>query len=136
RTFLLGETTWGEQVQTSFEHVFNGHSFVSGCSGCGKTCFACALLESLLKRLPKKRRGFGLVDPKGDLFMGALFLLARRLKELHDSDPEEAKELRRRIVIVDFGSRDPLTSYNLLARPADVESDFFTFSRTEMLLDL
>src|SRR5206468_10074935 len=78
----------------------------------------------------------GLVDPKGDAFVGALALLALRLKEISTSDCEAARNLRRRIVIYDFADSNLISGYNVLARWKGVEPDFFASSRAELLLDL
>src|SRR5438128_5229530 len=80
--------------------------------------------------------GFGVLDAKSDLFQGALFLLERRLEYLTRDDPTAAQELRRRIVIIDFSSRDPVSSYNILARWPNTEPGFFALNRADLLLDL
>src|SRR2546427_11364517 len=80
--------------------------------------------------------GFGVIDAKSDLFQGALFLLERRLEHLTRDDPTAAQELRRRIVIIDFSSRDPVSSYNVLARWPNTQPDFFALNRADLLLDL
>jgi hypothetical protein len=105
------------------------HSLVSGASGSGKTTFVLdkqkALLESPL--------GFGIIDPKADLVNGCLYLIGRRLAELERT---EARDLRRRIVFLDFSSRDPISPYNIFARWPGADPDFFAGSRTDLLLEL
>src|SRR5438128_7113462 len=80
--------------------------------------------------------GFGTLDAKRDLFLGELYLLQRRLEHLAGVDPQAATELRRRVVIHDFASRDPVSSSNILARWPGAEPDFFAWNRADLLLDL
>jgi hypothetical protein len=75
-------------------------------------------------------------DAKGDLFHGTLFLIANRLQELQRAHPHAVRELRRRMVIIDFSSRDPMTPYNILALWPGIEPDFFAANRTDVLMDL
>src|SRR4029077_18911036 len=70
---------------------------------------------------------------KGELFERALYLLTRRLEEL---DGPEREALRERIVIIDFSSREAVSSYNILARWPYTEPDFFVTSRLETLREL
>ncbi|MBI4444315.1 MAG: hypothetical protein HY645_00280 [Acidobacteria bacterium] len=99
--------------------------------------FALGILEQLIALLPFERGiGLGVIDPKADLFLGALFLLQKRLEQLARQDPQAAKELRRRIVIYDFSARSAVSSYNILARWPDAEADFFAANRADLLLDL
>jgi hypothetical protein len=77
--------------------------------------------------------GCCVLDPKGETFAGALHLLKQRIADLGKA---EARELRRRVVVIDFSLRDPLSSYNILARWPNSEADFFAGSRADLLLDL
>lgn len=133
---LIGETLWGAPVSVPLDQILRAYSLVTGGTGSGKTCFALSILRAIIDGVSSGGAAFGVLDPKGDLFHGTLFLLAHRLIELSQRDPVAAKELRRRIVIYDFGSRDPVSSYNILARWPDSEADFFASNRAEMLLDL
>jgi len=133
---LLGHTPWSTPVRMPLEEIVRAYSLVTGGTGSGKTCFALTILKAIIDSLPSNSSGFGILDPKGDLFHGSLFLLLQRLNSLNQTDPPAAKELRRRIVIYDFGSRDPVSSYNILARWPDTEAEFFASNRAEMLLDL
>jgi hypothetical protein len=133
---LIGETQWGAPVRVPLEQFTKAYSLVTGGTGSGKTCFALNLAKAIFDRLPVSKAGFGVLDPKGDLFAGALFLLMARLHELDAKEPQAAEELRRRVVIYDFGCYDPLSSYNVLAPWPDVEAEFFASNRAEMLLDL
>ena len=82
--------------------------------GSGKTFFACLIIEAMIQRLPGLRSmSFGLLDPKGELFDRALYLLARRIEALQGAEREA---LLNRIVIIDFSSREALSSYNILSR--------------------
>src|SRR5207253_5782083 len=63
----------------------------------------------------------------------ALYLLARRIEALQG---EAREELLRRIVIIDFSSREALSSYNILSRWPYTERDFFVTSRLEPLREL
>ena len=133
----LGETMWGKTVVVPVEDILRSHSLITGGTGSGKTMLALLIIRAILETPPQSRNvGFGLVDPKGDLFSGTLFLLAKRLEDLGRHNPDAARELRRRIVIYDFSSPDPLSSYNILSRWPDAEPDFFAGSRSDLLLDL
>jgi len=80
--------------------------------------------------------GFGVLDAKGEMFLGALWLLQTRLEELARTNPEADEALRQRIIILDFSSRDPLSAYNLLARPGASDPEFFALSRADLVMDL
>lgn len=71
--------------------------------------------------------------PKGNYSDRALYLLSRRVEEVHG---EERQALLRRIVIIDFSSREALSSYNILSRWPYTEPDFFVTSRLETLREL
>ena len=89
------------------------------------------ILEAIVERLPELRSvGFGVLDAKGELFDRALYLLARRLEQL---EGEAREQLLRRIVIIDFSSREAVSSYNILSRWPYTERDFFVTSRLETL---
>jgi hypothetical protein len=134
---LIGNATWGTPIRLPVDQVLKGHSLITGGSGSGKTCYALGILNAVIDgHTSGTQFGFGVLDPKGDLFNGTLFLLDRRLKVLRKSNPVAAEELQRRIVIVDFGAQDPLASYNILFRSPDTDPDFFASNRAEMLLEL
>src|SRR5437899_10707058 len=76
---------------------------------------------------------FGVVDANEELSERALYLLAARLKELQG---EEREALARRIVVIDFSSREAVSPYNILARWPYTDQDFFVTSRLETLREL
>jgi hypothetical protein len=80
--------------------------------------------------------GFGILDAKGELFSGSLLLIKRQLEVLSKVDSEAARALRRRIDIIDFSSRDPLSPYNILATWPGADLEFFALSRADLILDL
>jgi hypothetical protein len=130
----LGKTDWGELVSVACADVLASFAHVGGGTGTGKTVFALLILWVLIRW--SKPVSIIIADPKGDLFSGMLFLLAERLAELGKTDSAAARELRRRIVILDFATSDPASSYNLNIRWRDADPDFFAASRTELLLSL
>jgi len=133
----LGENAWGQVVVVPLDELTRAFGMVTGGTGSGKSMFALLILKALIAAAPgAQRRGWGVVDAKGDLYQGALYLLQERLTQLSRTDPAAADALRRRIVIFDFSSRDPLSSYNILARWPDAEPDFFASNRADLLLDL
>jgi hypothetical protein len=134
----LGETSWKAPVTLPVAEVSGSHGLFTGGSGAGKTLACLLVIEALVNLLPQtKNIGFGVVDvAKPDLFLGTMALLAKRLAYLSARDPEAADELRRRIVIVDFSSRDPISPYNILAHWPNADPDFFASSRADLLLDL
>jgi hypothetical protein len=131
---FLGESPSGEKVSIPMSDVLNSHAMVTGGTGSGETRFALLILKSVIGLLPGDRTvGCCVLDPKGETFAGALYLLKQRIGELGKA---EARELRRRIVVIDFSLRDPVSSYNILARWPNAEADFFAGSRADLLLDL
>src|SRR5207245_4954416 len=68
-----------------------------------------------------------------ELFDRALFLLAARLKQL---EGREQEALLKKIVIIDFSSREAVSSYNILSPWPYVEKDFFVTGRLETLREL
>lgn len=133
----LGVASWNETVRVPLAELLGGHGLVTGGTGSGKTRFALLLVKALLGCIRDKRAaGFGVIDPKGDLFQGVLYLVGKLLAELTTSDPAAAEDLRRRIVICDFAARDPVSPYNILARWPNTEPDFFAATRADLLIDL
>ena len=133
-TLPMGCLDGGETVAVPMSEFVRSHAFVSGASGSGKTTFVCDKERSLLGLIPQTRgMGFGVLDAKQDLFDGTLWLIARRLAELERPD---ARELRRRIVVLDFSMRDPVSAYNILSRWPGADPEFFAQSRADLLLEL
>jgi hypothetical protein len=133
-TVNLGETVWGEPVVVPLTELVKACGIATGGMGSGKTMAACLILESMIARLPDLRSmAFGVLDAKGELFDRAMYLLARRLEEL---DGEAREALMSRIVIIDFSSRQAVSSYNILSRWPYTEPDFFVTSRLETLREL
>ena len=132
----FGETLSGEPVQVPLREVVSSHSLISGATGSGKTMFCLGVIEALIEAAANGAHGFGVLDAKGDLFQGSLFLLDKKIRELSQQGPKAARQLRRRIAIYDFSSRDPVSSYNILARWPNAEGDFFALNRADLLLDL
>jgi hypothetical protein len=130
----MGRTEWGEEIAMPLPEFLRSHAFVSGGSGSGKTCFVLGREESVLERVSETRAmGFGVLDAKQDLFDGTLWLVGRRLAAL---DRQAARDLRRRIVVIDFSLRDPISPYNILARWPGADAEFFAQSRADLLLEL
>jgi hypothetical protein len=134
RKVILGRTEWGETVSVPIAELTSGHGLITGGTGSGKTRFALGIIRALLMQSPPV--GFGILDPKGDIFVGTLALLARRVKDLEASDTTLADEVRQRIVILDVPARDPVSPYNILAKGPHAELGYFAESRAELLLDL
>ena len=130
----LGKTDWGEPVSVPLGEFVGACGLTTGGMGSGKSMFACLPISTLIRLLPGlKTMSFGVLDAKGELFDRSLFLLGRRLAEL---DGPEREELRERIVVIDFSSRDALSPYNILARWPYTDIDFFVTSRLETLREL
>jgi hypothetical protein len=134
---LLGRTNWGEEVSVPATYMLAAHSLVTGGTGAGKTRFTLLIIKALINRISDGEDiGCGVVDPKGDLFAGTLQFLCERIHNLSQTNPDAAEALRRRVVILDFASRDPVSPYNILARWPSAEPGFFAASRADLLLDL
>jgi hypothetical protein len=130
----LGVTEWGEPVVVPLRELVKACGIMTGGMGSGKTMAACLILEAIIARLPELRSmAFGLVDPKGELFDRALWLLAARLEAL---DGPAREELLKRIVVIDFSARRAVSSYNVLSRWPHTEPSFFVTSRLETLREL
>jgi hypothetical protein len=130
----LGDTEWGEPVIVPLMELVKACSIMTGGMGSGKTMAACLILDAMIAQLPELRSmAFGLVDPKGEAFDRALYLLAARLESL---DERAREELLQRIVIIDFSARQAVSSYNILSRWPSTEPDFFVTSRLETLREL
>jgi hypothetical protein len=86
----LGETMWGEPVEVPLRDLVRASGMITGGAGSGKSMTACAILETLIERLPQLRSvGLGVLDAKGELFDRAAFLLAARLRELEGQAQED-----------------------------------------------
>jgi hypothetical protein len=130
----MGRADWGGDVAMPVPEFMRSHALVSGGSGSGKTTFAGDKERSLLGLFPHTRGvGLGLLDGKKELFDATLFLIGLRLVELGRA---AARDLRRRIEVVDFSSRDPISPYNILARWPGADPEFFAQSRADLLLEL
>ena len=130
----LGKTDWGEEVHVPLREFVGACGLTTGGMGSGKTMFALLPIATLIQLLPgNKTMSFGVLDAKGELFDRALYLLSTRLAELKG---REREELRERIVVIDFSSREALSPYNILARWPYTDVDFFVTSRLETLREL
>src|SRR6266566_4298938 len=130
----LGTTTWDEPVAVPLLELVKACGLTTGGMGSGKTMFALLPIRAIIGLLPGLRTmSFGVLDAKGELFERMLYLLATRLEELQGAEREA---LLRRIVIIDFSSREALSSYNILSCWAYTEPDFFVTSRLETLREL
>lgn len=128
----LGDTEWGQPLRLSLSRLIQGHSFITGGTGSGKTMAAGLLIEALL-RAEGQDISFGVLDAKGELFARTLYLIAARLQGLPDA---QAQRLKGRIVIIDLSSADPVSSYNIAAPWAGSDLDFFAQSRVDTLQEL
>jgi hypothetical protein len=136
---VLGETLWRQSVNLPVDALVKAHSIITGGSGSGKTMTMLTILDAMLAAIVDAIRagrsteipfGVGLLDPKTEAFTRAIYLIGRRLAKL---PPEQAEQLRQRIVIIDLAAGDPLTSYNI-ARPwTGSDLDFFATSRVETM---
>jgi len=130
----MGRAEWGSDVAMPIPEFMRSHAFVSGGSGSGKTTFVSDKERSLLGLFPHTHGvGFGVLDAKQDLFDATLFLVGRRFAGL---ERPAARDLRRRVVVVDFSLRDPISPYNILARWPGADPEFFAQSRADLLLEL
>ena len=130
----LGKTPWGEPVVVPLLDLVKACGLTTGGMGAGKTMFAMLPIMEMIRLLPGlKNMSFGVLDAKGELFERALYLLGKRLAELRG---EAREELARRIVVIDFSSREAVSPYNILARWPYTDQDFFVTSRLETLREL
>ena len=133
-TVHFGTTAWGQEVRVPLADLVRAVGLVTGGMGAGKTMAALLILERIVRLLPQERSvSFGVIDPKGELFERALWLLAWRLNQLPRRQQEE---LLDRVVVIDFASREALSSYNILAQWPHAEEDYFITNRLETLRDL
>ena len=131
----LGTTEWQASVDVPPLELLRAHGLVTGGTGAGKSMFGLLIIKHLIEQASEKC-GFGVLDAKGELFLGTLWLLKERLEELARTNPQAARALRRRIVICDFSSRDPVSPYNILARGSASDPEFFALSRADLIMDL
>src|SRR6266852_708537 len=130
----VGETMWKEPVIIPLLDFVKACGLTTGGMGAGKTMFAMLPIAKMISLLPGlTNMSFGVLDAKGELFERALYLLSARLAELHG---REREALARRIVVIDFSSREAVSPYNILARWAYTDADFFVTSRLETLQEL
>ena len=130
----VGKTMWGEPVNVPLLDLVKACGLTTGGMGAGKTMFAMLPIAEMIRLLPGlKNMSFGVLDAKGELFERALYLLGARLAELRG---EEREALARRIVVIDFSSREAVSPYNILARWPYTDGDFFVTSRLETLREL
>src|SRR5437867_9264413 len=127
---LLGETEWRTPVRIPVEYLASAHSIITGGTGSGKTMAALLLIDAIL-RAPEF--SFGVLDAKGELFERTLYLISQTLDELPQV---EAQRLADRVVVVDFSSPDPLTSYNIASAWSGSDLDFFATSRVGTFQEL
>ena len=130
----VGETMWKEPVIIPLMDFVKACGLTTGGMGAGKTMFAMLPIAEIIRLLPGlTNMSFGVLDAKGELFERALYLLSARLAELHG---QEREALARRIVVIDFSSREAVSPYNILARWPYTDADFFVTSRLETLQEL
>src|SRR5947208_6137562 len=99
----LGTTAWDETVAVPLLELVKACGLTTGGMGSGKTMFALLPIAALLERLPElSTMGFGVFDAKGELFDRALYLVSARAAQLKG---REREEFLRRVVVIDFSSR-------------------------------
>ena len=136
-TVTLGTTATGQPVRIPLSEITASMGLFTGATGTGKSSVALLICQAVLQSLLNSRSlGLGVLDPKGELFYGVLFLLTQILTALDRSDPEAAADLRSRVVIVDFAADDPVSPYNIVYPGVGVEPDVFADNRADLLLDL
>src|ERR1041384_5269448 len=135
---LLGWTEWGQAVILQLSLFLGGHGMVTGATGSGKTVACLIIIAKLLELMPQTPGiGFGIIDAlKSELYYGVLYLLKKLLVHLSRHDPEAAEQLRERIFIFDPTLTDPVSSYNPLARPADIDPELFAWNRADSFAGL
>src|SRR5713101_1423340 len=130
----VGKTLWGEPVIVPLLDLVKACGLTTGGMGSGKTMFAMLPIAEMIRLLPGlKNMSFGVLDAKGELFERALYLLGERLAQLRG---REREALARRIVVIDFSSREAVSPYNILAGWPYTDQDFFVTSRLETLREL
>jgi len=134
----VGETDGGQEISLPLPDLVRLHALITGGSGSGKTMAMLLIVNAMLACSEDFRFGCALIDgAKSDLFLGALYLVKRRLEELASADRAAASRLRRRVRIIDFaGPPATITPFNLLARWPDADPDAFAAHQVELLLDL
>src|SRR5213080_1142163 len=130
----LGTTAWDETVSVPLLELVKACGLTTGGMGSGKTMFALLPIRAIIGLLPGLRTmSFGVLDAKGELFERTLYLLAVRLQELQGAEREA---LLRRIMVIDFSSREAISPYNILSRWPYTDPDFFVTNRFETLREL
>src|SRR6202034_1172566 len=87
---MLGKTPWGEKISVPASEVLKSFAMVTGGTGAGKTRFGLLILKSLIAMLPQtEAMGCCSLDPKGETFAGALWLLKQRIGELGKAEARE-----------------------------------------------
>ncbi len=129
---LLGETDTGQAVKIPLALLTSAYGIITGGTGSGKTMSAMPLVEAILAA-SEADMSFGVVDAKGELFERTLYFVLRAIESLA---PEAAERLRERLVIVDLGVNDPVTSLNIAAPWSAADLDYFATSRMETLQEL
>src|SRR5229473_1052143 len=130
----VGETMWKEPVIIPLLDFVKACGLTTGGMGAGKTMFAMLPIAQMIRLLPGiTNMSFGVLDAKGELFERALYLLSARLAQLRGAEREA---LARRIVVIDFSSREAVSPYNILAGWPYTDQDFFVTSRLETLREL
>lgn len=96
------------------------HFYIVGASGMGKT----KLLEALILQDAKQGRGFGVIDPHGDLIEDIKIHLAYNPGPKDQRDAEQrAKFLMERIVLIDPTDKDQTACFNPLEPTPGVRPD-------------
>lgn len=130
----VGDTAWGDCVSVPLSELVRSCGVMTGGMGSGKTMAACTVAKAIIEQLPELDSvGFGVLDPKGELYDTVLYLVAERLQKL---DGNARQALLDRVVVIDFSAREALCSYNILAHEPYSETDFFINSRLETLCEL
>lgn len=137
---VIGHTEEGQPVKLPHKALLQAHWIISGSTGSGKTMAVLLMINSFLAAIaganpnhPNYAFGFGILDPKTELFLKTLYLLARMLAAL---PPAQAEALLERIVIIDVAASTPLTSYNIARLPPGCDPDFFATMRVGTIAEM
>ena len=132
---LLGQTEWAEGARIPLSVLVQAHSIITGATGVGKSMSVIPIIQRIVDS-PELPFSFGIVDGKGELFERAIYLIDLIGSKVTELPPTQAQQLLDRVVIIDFASADPVTSYNIANPWSCSDPDFFATSRVETLQEL
>ena len=130
RTIHLGTTSWNYPVEVPTNQMLFSHGLILGATGSGKSYYS---LNFFKKAIEQEKSGFGIIDPKRELYLKAVNQLVIHLNRLN---PTSKEQLIKKLYIIDYANPNTVVPYNILAPRIGESVEALVHHRVDTICDL